>query len=130
MHLADNTVSVRIENTAKRARAGRHPGRERNSVCRGGRSRLGGRPALGWRRAVVACRGTRGPRRRSRDVSAGCERQDIRPADYYPRFGFSHRLARRLEHPFLPDAFLAMELTAGALDGVEGSVVYAQAFGI
>ena len=51
-------------------------------------------------------------------------------ADYYPRFGFSHHLAGRLKHPFPPEAFMAMELSTDALDGVEGAAVYAQAFGI
>jgi putative acetyltransferase len=50
--------------------------------------------------------------------------------DYYPRFGFSMDMARRLSSPFPAEAFMAMELNAGALDGVEGRVVYPPAFGI
>lgn len=47
----------------------------------------------------------------------------------YPRFGFSREKARLLESPFPADAFMAMELAAGALDGIRGSVVYPPAFG-
>ena len=49
---------------------------------------------------------------------------------YYPRFGFSSALTRNLESPFDRDAFMALELAPGALDGVRGRVVYARAFGI
>lgn len=49
---------------------------------------------------------------------------------YYPRFGFSTDKARLLESPFPSDAFMAMELSAGALDGINGPVVYPPAFGI
>ncbi len=49
---------------------------------------------------------------------------------YYPRFGFSAEKSRSLKSPFPPEAFMAMELTDGALDGIEGSVVYPPAFGI
>ena len=51
-------------------------------------------------------------------------------ADYYPRFGFSASKARSLESPFPPGAFMAMELTSGALDGVCGRVRYPAAFGL
>ena len=47
---------------------------------------------------------------------------------YYPRFGFSADKARLLKSPFPPEAFMALELTAGALDGIEGPVVYPPAF--
>jgi putative acetyltransferase len=50
--------------------------------------------------------------------------------DYYLRFGFSAEKSRSLKSPFPPEAFMAMELTDGALDGIEGSVVYPSAFGI
>jgi len=50
--------------------------------------------------------------------------------DYYPRFGFSSEKARALESPFPQDAFMAMELNPGALDGVRGRVRYPAAFGI
>lgn len=49
---------------------------------------------------------------------------------YYPRFGFSHALAAALSSPFPAEAFMALELAAGALDGVSGSVEYPQAFGL
>lgn len=50
--------------------------------------------------------------------------------DYYPRFGFSSEQARSLESPFSQDAFMAMELSPGALEGVRGRVKYPAAFGI
>ncbi len=50
--------------------------------------------------------------------------------DYYPRFGFSAALARKLRAPFSGDAFMATELVPGALAGEAGSVRYAPAFGI
>jgi len=50
--------------------------------------------------------------------------------DYYPRFGFSPEKARQLLSPFPPEAFMALELTPGALDGISGSVVYPPPFGI
>jgi len=50
--------------------------------------------------------------------------------DYYPRFGFSTEKAKSLESPFPQEAFMAMELSVGALDGIQGSVIYPPAFGI
>ena len=50
--------------------------------------------------------------------------------EYYPRFGFSPEKARYLNSPFPPDAFMALELSVGALDGVHGSVRYPSAFGL
>ncbi len=50
--------------------------------------------------------------------------------EYYSRFGFSTEKARGLASPFPPEAYMAMELHAGALDGVRGKVRYANAFGI
>ena len=50
--------------------------------------------------------------------------------NYYPRFGFSSRKALSLESPFPQDAFMAMELSPGALEGVRGRVRYPAAFGI
>lgn len=50
--------------------------------------------------------------------------------DYYPRFGFSTEMARLLESPFPPEAFMAMTLVPGALDGVRGRVRYPAAFGL
>ena len=49
---------------------------------------------------------------------------------YYPRFGFSVEKARRLSSPFPPEAFMALELTAGALSGISGVVRYPAAFGL
>ena len=51
-------------------------------------------------------------------------------ATYYPRFGFSAEKARRLQSPFPPAHFMALELADGALEGVEGSVRYPLAFGL
>lgn len=50
--------------------------------------------------------------------------------DYYPRFGFSSGKARSLESPFPPEAYMAMELSPGALDGIRGRVRYPVAFGL
>lgn len=50
--------------------------------------------------------------------------------DYYPRFGFSCEKARDLESPFPREAFMALELILGALDGIRGTVRYAAAFGL
>ncbi len=50
--------------------------------------------------------------------------------DYYPRFGFSSEKARPLESPFPRDAFMALELSPGALDGIRGHVRYPAAFGL
>ena len=49
---------------------------------------------------------------------------------YYPRFGFSTQLAQALECPFgdAGDAWMALELVPGALDGVRGRVVFPPAF--
>jgi putative acetyltransferase len=49
---------------------------------------------------------------------------------YYPRFGFSPARAQGLEAPFpVPDeAFLALELVPGALDGVAGMVKFPPPF--
>jgi putative acetyltransferase len=49
---------------------------------------------------------------------------------YYPRFGFSTEQARSLESPFPPDAFMALELSPGALDRIRGRVRYPQPFGL
>lgn len=50
--------------------------------------------------------------------------------DYYPKFGFSTEKAVGLESPFPREAFMAIELCRGALDGIRGVVVYAPPFGI
>lgn len=49
--------------------------------------------------------------------------------DYYPRFGFSAALARKLTAPFSGPAFMALELVPGAL-GARATVTYPSAFGI
>jgi putative acetyltransferase len=49
---------------------------------------------------------------------------------YYPRFGFSAELARKLASPFPGEAFMALELVPRALAGRAGSVRYPAAFGI
>lgn len=50
--------------------------------------------------------------------------------EFYPRFGFSAELARRLESPFGGgEAWMALELVRGTLEGVEGRVEYSLPFG-
>ncbi len=49
-------------------------------------------------------------------------------ASYYPRFGFSAALARKLRSPYAGESFMALELTADALRGSSGSVSYPDAF--
>lgn len=49
--------------------------------------------------------------------------------EFYPRFGFSAEFARPLDSPFgAGDAWMAMELESGALNGVCGSVEYPPPF--
>jgi putative acetyltransferase len=50
--------------------------------------------------------------------------------NFYPRFGFTSARAKGLEAPFpVPDdAFMALELAPGALDGMSGMVKYPPAF--
>jgi putative acetyltransferase len=50
--------------------------------------------------------------------------------DYYSRFGFSSEKASSLESPFPPEAFMALELSPHALDGVSGPVRYPLAFAL
>jgi putative acetyltransferase len=47
---------------------------------------------------------------------------------YYPRFGFSAELAENLESEYSGEAFMALELAPGALDGVAGEVEYPPPF--
>jgi putative acetyltransferase len=49
---------------------------------------------------------------------------------YYPRFGFSADKARALRAPFSGDAFMALELKPGVLEGRSPRVRYAAAFGL
>jgi putative acetyltransferase len=50
--------------------------------------------------------------------------------DYYPRFGFAPAAARglRCEYDVPDDAFMVMELRAGALRGAHGTLAYHPAF--
>lgn len=49
---------------------------------------------------------------------------------FYPRFGFSSELAQPLLSPFSGEAWMALELVPGALDGVAGRVEYPPPFGV
>jgi len=64
---------------------------------------------------------------RERDVAAAIV---LGAPDYYRRFGFSAETARNLRAPFHGPAFMALELRPGSLDGVTGTVCYADAFGL
>ena len=44
--------------------------------------------------------------------------------DYYPRFGFSPKLAEPLTCPYSGPALMALELVPGALKGVIGELMY------
>ena len=48
--------------------------------------------------------------------------------EFYPRFGFSPKMAERLKSPYSGPAFMAVELMPGALEGVEGEVRYPPPF--
>ena len=49
--------------------------------------------------------------------------------EFYPRFGFSAELARRLESPFGGgEAWMALELVPGAFEGVQGRVEFSPPF--
>jgi putative acetyltransferase len=48
---------------------------------------------------------------------------------FYPRFGFSHDAAAPLRSAFQCDAFMAVGLRPGALQGVTGTVEYSVCFG-
>ena len=50
--------------------------------------------------------------------------------EYYPRFGFvpAHTFGLTCEFPSPPEAFMAIELEAGALKGIAGLVRYASEF--
>lgn len=50
--------------------------------------------------------------------------------DYYARFGFSAAKASSIQTPFPPEAFMALELTPGALHGIAGKTRYARSFGL
>jgi putative acetyltransferase len=63
-----------------------------------------------------------------------CRRQGYRivvvvgHAEFYPRFGFSAELARRLDSPYRGDSCMALALFPGALEGVHGRVEYPPPF--
>ena len=50
--------------------------------------------------------------------------------DYYPKFGFvpAHTVGLTCEFPSPPEAFMAIELEAGALNGAGGLVRYLPQF--
>ena len=48
--------------------------------------------------------------------------------NYYPRFGFSPELAAPLQSQYAGEAFMALELAPGALEGVGGEVKYSPPF--
>lgn len=51
--------------------------------------------------------------------------------EFYPCFGFSAKLAQPLVSPFgVGEAWMAMELVPGALEGVVGKVEYPPPFGV
>lgn len=47
---------------------------------------------------------------------------------YYPRFGFSADVVRKLASPYAGDAFMGLELVSGVLAGKRGTVRYPPAF--
>jgi putative acetyltransferase len=47
---------------------------------------------------------------------------------FYPRFGFSAELARRLDSPYSGEAFMAIELVENALQRISGRVQYPAPF--
>jgi putative acetyltransferase len=47
---------------------------------------------------------------------------------FYPRFGFSAEIARKLVSPYSGEAFMALELMPDALRGTAGSVAYPDVF--
>ncbi len=53
-------------------------------------------------------------------------------ANYYPRFGFQPASRWNIRPPFevADEVFMALELEAGALEGISGKVRYAEAFGM
>ena len=48
--------------------------------------------------------------------------------EFYPRFGFSAKMAESLESPYSGPSFMAVGLVPGALEGVEGEVRYPPPF--
>ena len=48
--------------------------------------------------------------------------------EFYPRFGFSAKLAKPLRSPYSGPAYMAVELVPDALRGIEGEVRYSPPF--
>jgi putative acetyltransferase len=48
--------------------------------------------------------------------------------EFYPRLGFSAKMAERLKSPYSGPVFMAVELVPGALEDVEGEVRYPPPF--
>jgi putative acetyltransferase len=48
--------------------------------------------------------------------------------EFYPRFGFSAKLAEPLKSPYSGPSFMAVELLTNALQGIEGEVRYPPPF--
>jgi putative acetyltransferase len=48
--------------------------------------------------------------------------------EFYPRFGFSAKLAEPLQSLYTGPAFMAIELVSNALQGIEGEVRYPPPF--
>ena len=65
---------------------------------------------------------------RSLDDAPGGRMESVNP-NYHPRFGFSANLAKNLSSRYSGEAFLALELTPGALSGVSGEFAFAPQFG-
>ena len=67
---------------------------------------------------------------RCRDIGAGAVVVLGHPS-YYPRFGFVPASAKNIacEYDVPDEAFMLLELTAGYLSGVEGTIRYHDAFG-
>jgi len=50
--------------------------------------------------------------------------------EFYPRFGFSHGLTRSIDSPFSgEEAFMAVELEPGAMQGLRGRIEFPPPFG-
>ena len=111
-HILFSQLAVTVDARAVRALAlapmAVRPDRQRQGIgsalVRQGLARTG---ALGWQAVVVVGH----PR-------------------FYPRFGLSAAPARKLRAPFSGDAFMAIELEAGALGGEQGRIAYPDAFGV
>lgn len=86
--------------------------------------------APGYRRRGIGLALVRAGLERCREMGFGAVVVLGHP-EYYPRFGFSpaSRFALHCEYEVPEEAFMAMELQPGALDGKAGVVKYHAAFG-